>query len=180
MESRLTIRLFVEEVDLLKVAAFAQILRERLAPTVDVIQSETKAYWKIPEWSEVFLGAQPFAETKPPSAFHSVLAALGEGWQRILGEVRESTSGRCMPMGGVDPKTGLLLLSPISPLGERRTLPLPQQEHRLKVERMTVVCEVSYSVLFFYPAIFAACRWKSPPWQGNSILACNPSPGGRR
>ena len=86
MESQITIRLFLDEVDPAKAANFVQMLREHLAPIVDVIQWETGAYWKIPEWFEVFFVARPFAETKAPSAFQAALAALGEGWQRGVNE----------------------------------------------------------------------------------------------
>jgi hypothetical protein len=124
MESRITIRLFVDEVDLPKAAAFAEILRERLAPTVDVIQSETKTYWKIPEWSQVFLVAQPFAETKPSSAFHSVLAGLGEGWQRGKAHPDDSQQWAVWT-----PKAGCCFFHQSVRWANVELFPLPQQEH---------------------------------------------------
>ncbi len=82
MESQIIVRLFVDEIDPVKAAAFTQRVRYHLAPIADIIGSETKVYWKIPEWFEVSLLARPFAEAKPLSVFDGILTVLGQGWEK--------------------------------------------------------------------------------------------------
>jgi hypothetical protein len=80
--SQIAIRLFVDEVDPAKAVTFAETVREHLAAFADIIRVETRPYWKIPGWFEVFLVAQPFATSKPASAFNTLLSSLGEGWEK--------------------------------------------------------------------------------------------------
>src|SRR2546423_1480828 len=80
MNSRISIRLFVDLPDLVEAAAFGQTTSERLAAVAGIVQLETRPYWKIPGWFEVFLIAQPSTNTKPASVFNSMLSSLGQGW----------------------------------------------------------------------------------------------------
>ena len=82
MKSQIAVRVFLEESDLSNAAAIAQSVKEHLSPFGDILRLETKTYWKIPNWSEIFLIAQPVATIKPASAFNGILSSLGEGWER--------------------------------------------------------------------------------------------------
>ncbi|SRR5216683_2050343 len=80
--SQISIRVFIFEPDHLKAAAFAQMVREHIAPFADITRLENKPYWKIQGWSEVFLIVQPPTTTKPASVFNSILSSLGKGWEK--------------------------------------------------------------------------------------------------
>lgn len=80
MNNQITLKLTVELPDAASAARFENTVRARIAAFVSVRQSETKLYWKNPEWFEVFFSLQPSID--PELAFNGILSCLGEGWER--------------------------------------------------------------------------------------------------
>ncbi len=82
MGSQIAIRVFLDSSEQAKAAAFAETVRERLAPFADIIRLETKRYWKIPEWSELLVIAQVPTTPDVGSVFNNILSTLGDGWEK--------------------------------------------------------------------------------------------------
>jgi hypothetical protein len=80
MSSRITVRLMAELPDEVTALRFENTVQARVAAFGSITQSETKRYWKVPEWFEVNLCLQP--STASPWAYDGILASLGEGWER--------------------------------------------------------------------------------------------------
>jgi hypothetical protein len=80
MSSRITLRLIAELPDEAAALRFENTVQARIAVFGSIKQSETKRYWKIPEWFEVNFYLHP--STVPESAYDGILASLGEGWER--------------------------------------------------------------------------------------------------
>jgi hypothetical protein len=90
MTSQIAVRVFLEEQDVASIAAFAQLFREHFSPFGNILRLETKAYWKIPNWTEIFLTLQPFATIEAAPAFNRILSSLGEGWEKHGAEDEET------------------------------------------------------------------------------------------
>src|SRR5687767_3083951 len=80
MSCRITLRLMAELPDEAAALRFENTVQVTITVFGSINQSETKRYWKIPEWFEVNFSLQP--STAPDSAYNSILASLGEGWER--------------------------------------------------------------------------------------------------
>src|SRR5688500_11512919 len=80
MSSRITVKLMAELSDEATAVRFENTIQARIAAFGSVRQSETKRYWKIPEWFEIFFYLQP--GTDHELAFDDILSSLGEGWER--------------------------------------------------------------------------------------------------
>lgn len=80
MSSRITVKLMAELPDGAAALHFEKTVQAKIADFGSLTQSETKRYWKIPEWFEVIFTLQP--STVPESAYEGILSSLGEGWER--------------------------------------------------------------------------------------------------
>ena len=65
-----------------KVQAFAQTVKECIVPMAEILRLEANSYWKIPDWSEIFIVMQPPGTTQGPTIFNSILSLMGEGWEK--------------------------------------------------------------------------------------------------
>lgn|ERR1022692_738027 len=80
MSSRITLRLMAELSDEAAARHFEDTVQARIAVFGSIKQSETKRYWKIPEWFEVNFSLQPSDD--PELVYDGILSSLGEGWER--------------------------------------------------------------------------------------------------
>ena len=80
MSSRITVRLMAELPDEATAVLFENTVQAKIAAFGSILRSETKRYWKVPEWFEVNLYLHP--STPPDSAYDGILASLGVGWVR--------------------------------------------------------------------------------------------------
>jgi hypothetical protein len=80
MRSRIILRLMAELLDEAAALRFENSVQARIAVFSNIKQSESKRYWKIPEWFEVNLYLQP--RITPEAAYEGILTSLGEGWER--------------------------------------------------------------------------------------------------
>jgi hypothetical protein len=80
MSSRIILRLMAHVPDEAAALRFENIVQAKIVVFGSIKRSETKRYWKIPEWFEVNFCLQP--STAPDSAYDGILASLGEGWER--------------------------------------------------------------------------------------------------
>jgi hypothetical protein len=80
MSSRISVRLIAEYPDDAAALRFEKQAQARIAVFGSIRGSETKRYWKNPDWFEVNLDLQP--TTAPKWAYDGILASLGGGWDR--------------------------------------------------------------------------------------------------
>lgn len=87
---RIVVRLFAELPDDGAAEVFRATARDILTPFGDILETEAKRYWKVPEWFEVSIELKPVAE--PHSAFTDILSFLGQGWQQFNTTADESSA----------------------------------------------------------------------------------------
>jgi hypothetical protein len=80
MSSRITVKLVVELPEEATALQFQHTVQTRLAAFGSISQSETKRYWKVPDWFEIAVCLQ--SSTAPTSAYDGILASLGDEWER--------------------------------------------------------------------------------------------------
>lgn len=73
-------RLMAELPDEAAALHFENTVRQRITAFGRIEHSDTKRYWKIPEWFEINISLQPGAD--PGSAYDGILSSLARGWER--------------------------------------------------------------------------------------------------
>jgi hypothetical protein len=80
MKNPIFVKLLAETPDDLSAAGVAAMVQAKIAGLASVERFEAKRYWKIPAWFEILFRLESAGD--PRSTFETILAALGQGWER--------------------------------------------------------------------------------------------------